>query len=84
MKKLKAILCLIGILPTLFLGLLWQEEASAAREGITDTIKRATAPYHDDALAESIAIPKNTVLVNQKYQGGRFLTETRKDQISRF
>jgi hypothetical protein len=83
MKTLKAILCLFGILPALFLGLLWQE-ANASQEGVTDIIKNATSPYHDDTLAESIVAPKNTVVVNQKYQGGKFLTETRKDQISRF
>lgn len=83
MKNKRAIRGLIGILPALMIGLIgW--EALAIQDGITDTIKNAVTPYNDEVLSESISAPPNTVPVKQRYQGGRFLTETRKNHISRF
>ncbi len=61
------------------------KEYSEHTGGVTLTMKEATAPFDDKEIVESIPrIPKNPVLVNTRYQGGFFWTETRHDKIERF
>ena len=53
--------------------------------GVTQTYKRATAPFDDAQQVEAvIPFPRDTVLVESHYQGGRFWTRTRKDKIERY
>ncbi len=53
--------------------------------GVKQTIKNAVAPFNDQtAAAEANALPNSTVLVDKRYQGRSFWTETRKDQMERF
>jgi formate-dependent nitrite reductase cytochrome c552 subunit len=53
--------------------------------GVMQTYKNATAPIDDEArLDVLIEVPDDIVLVDTRYQGGRFWTRTRKDKIERF
>ncbi len=55
------------------------------QEGVRKTINNAITPFNDHTTAAEIhAKPRSTILVDKRYQGGRFWTETRKDQIERF
>jgi hypothetical protein len=57
----------------------------ARRGGVLDTIKKTTAPFNDAEKVDSVlTLPINTVLAKQKYNGGLFWTETRKDKVERF
>ena len=76
--------CLSGIivaLLTIFSG----GTVYADQSGIQKIYKNATAPFDDEkSVAAVISLPENIVLVNTRYQGGRFWTETRKDKMQRF
>ncbi len=56
----------------------------SGQKGIIDRIKQADTPLNNDHDQRSYPIPKQTVLVKMKYQGGPFWTETRKDKIERY
>jgi hypothetical protein len=76
--------CLFRILPVLLL-LLSGAGAVAGEGGVGETIKKATAPFHDETAAHAVMpLPENTVRVETKYEEDGFRTETRKDKIERF
>ena len=53
--------------------------------GVAQTYKNAAAPFDDAKRVDGVLpLPGQAVLVNSRYQGGRFWTETRKDKIERF
>lgn len=76
--------CLIGILPALlviFSG--WY--AYSGQGGVVQTIKKATAAFNDEKKVDAVPpLPDDSVLVKEKYQGGLFWTQTRKDKIKRY
>ncbi len=75
---------LFRILPAL-LFILSGLQVFAGQGGVVATIKKATAPFNDEERVASVPpLPRNTVLVKTKYQGGIFWTETRKDKVERF
>ncbi len=72
------------ILPALLLlfsgGHLYSDQG-----GVVQTYKNATAPFDGEKQVDaSLALTVKSVPVTEKYQGGRFRTETRKDKIQRF
>ena len=72
-----------GILPALiviFSG--WT--AYSEQGGVMQTYKNATAPFDGMSIDSILLLPDNTVMVETKYQGGLFWTETRNDKIERF
>ena len=76
--------CLWGVLPVLLLifaaGLAYSTEG-----GVVQIYKNATAPFDDETQVDAaLTLPIPSVLVTERYQGGRFRTETRKDKIQRF
>lgn len=76
--------CLFGILPVLLL-FLSGAGALAGENGVVETIRNATAPFHDTTAAHSVMpLPENTVWVETKYRDDGFRTETRKDKMERF
>ena len=59
--------------------------ADAAEGGVVQIYKNATAPFDEEKQVDaSLALPVKSVQVTERYQGGRFRTETRKDKIQRF
>ncbi len=56
----------------------------ATDKGVVQTIKNATTPFDEGSVESVPPLPDNVVLVKEKYQGGLFWTETRKDKIERF
>jgi hypothetical protein len=73
-----------GILPVLLLifavGLAYSTEG-----GVVQIYKNATAPVDDEKQVDAaLSLPIPSVLVTERYQGGRFRTETRKDKMQRF
>ena len=59
--------------------------AYSEQGGVTQTYKNATAPFDDQKKVDAdLTLPDKAVLVNTKYQGGFFWTETRKDKVERF
>ncbi len=76
--------CLWGILPVLLL-IFPAGPACSAEGGVVQTYKNATAPFDDEKQVDAVlSIPVKSVQVTEKYQGGRFRTETRKDKLQRF
>ncbi len=77
-------ICLCGILSALlviFSGWTSYSEQS----GVIETYKNATAPFDDENNVDSVlTLTDNTVLVKERYPGGHFWTETRKEKIERF
>ena len=72
------------ILPALLLlfsgGHLYSDQG-----GVVQTYKKATAPFDDEKQVDaSLALTVKSVPVTEKYQGGRFRAETRKDKMQRF
>jgi hypothetical protein len=64
-----------------FVGL----SAFSEQGGVTQIYKSATQPFDDQASVDAaIPLPRDAVLVETKYQGGRFWTESRKSKIERF
>jgi formate-dependent nitrite reductase cytochrome c552 subunit len=50
-----------------------------------ETIKKATASFNDEKKVDSVLpISEHTVMVKEKYQGGLFWTQTRKDKVKRY
>ena len=75
---------LFGILLSLLLIFSWGY-AFSEQDSVVKTYKNATAPFDDEKQVDSVLlIPDSTVQVKTRYQGGLFLTETRKDKIERF
>jgi formate-dependent nitrite reductase cytochrome c552 subunit len=61
------------------------ENADAAGGGVAETYKNATAPFDDEKQVDAaLSLPIPSVLVTERYQGGRFWVETRKDKMQRF
>jgi len=59
--------------------------AYSDQSGVVKIYKNATASFDDrKVINASPMLPENIVLVNTRYQGGRFWTGTRKDKIQRF
>jgi hypothetical protein len=53
--------------------------------GVVQIYKNATAPFDDEKKVDSVQpIPVKMVRVQQRYDGGIFWTETRKDKMGRF
>jgi len=70
-------------IPLVMVFILSGLEVYATDEGVAQTIKNATASFSE--RTDSVPpLPDDTVLVKEKYQGGLFWTETRKDKIERF
>jgi hypothetical protein len=75
---------LLWILPV-SLFLLFGLKVYARNVGVVETYKKATAPFNDEEKVDTVQpLPKDTVLVMERYQGGNFWTETRKDKLERF
>ena len=84
MKSSKLRIKLIGICSATLI-LLVGLTALGEKGGVTQTYKNATASFDDQKnVARAIVLPKDVVLVNTRYQGGRFWTEARKPKIGRF
>ncbi len=76
--------CLRGIFPALLL-FFPAGPAYSAEGGVVQTYQNATAPVDDEKQVDAaLSLPIPSVLVTERYQGGRFRTETRKDKIQRF
>jgi hypothetical protein len=76
--------CLWGILAALLL-IFPAHPAYSAEGGVVQIYKNATAPFDDKKQVDAdLSLPIKTVRVSEKYQGGRFWTETRKDKLQRF
>jgi formate-dependent nitrite reductase cytochrome c552 subunit len=76
--------CSIGILAALFVSFSgWV--AYSDQSAVVKIYKNATAPFDDGKeVNAALMLPENIILVNTRYQGGRFWTETRKDKMQRF
>jgi hypothetical protein len=76
--------CLWGILTVLLLmfavGLAYSTEG-----GVVQIFKNATAPFDDQKQVDAVQpLTVKSVQVTERYRGGRFWTETRKDKLQRF
>ncbi len=83
MKKTFTIVDLL-VLITAMLVLCYSSVAFSGEPGVTEKYKRAKAHFDATAIDVIQDLPKHTVTVRQRYQGGFFRTETRKDKIARF
>jgi formate-dependent nitrite reductase cytochrome c552 subunit len=55
------------------------------QSGVVQTYKNATVPFDDQKQVDAVQpLAVNSVQVTERYQGGRFWTETRKDKMQRF
>jgi hypothetical protein len=55
------------------------------QNGVVQIYKNATSPFEDQKQVDAVQpLPANSVQVTERYQGGRFWTETRKDKMQRF
>ena len=55
------------------------------QDDVQEIYKNATAPFDDEKKVDSVLpLTDKTVLVKERYQKGRFWTETRKDKMERF
>jgi hypothetical protein len=76
--------CLWGILTVLLL-MFAAALAYSTEGGVVQIYKNATAPFDDEKQIDAaLTLPIPSVLVTERYQGGRFRAETRKDKIQRF
>ncbi|MEJ2156856.1 MAG: cytochrome c3 family protein [Desulfobacteraceae bacterium] len=83
MKKTFTIVDLLVLLAAvLVLG--YSSMAFSGEPGVTEKYKNAKVPFDAAAVDVIQDLPKNTVTVRQRYRGGLFRTETRKDKIARF
>jgi formate-dependent nitrite reductase cytochrome c552 subunit len=75
---------LAGAIVSLFIVFTgWTAYAEPA--GVTRIYKNAKAPFDAAKSLDSVlALPDDSVLVESRYQGGVFWTETRKDKVQRF
>ncbi len=54
--------------------------AYSTEGGVVKTYQNATTPVDDEKKVDAaLSLPIPSVLVTERYQGGRFRTETRKD-----
>ena len=73
-----------GILAALLL-IFTAGPAYSAEDGVVQIYKHATAPFDNEKQVDAaLSLPIKSVQVTERYQGGRFWTETRKDKIQRF
>lgn len=72
------------MMPAVFLFIsVWS--AHSGMNEVKQIIENAGTPFDDVKSIEAVLLlPVNTVLVKEKYQGGLFHAETRKDKIERF
>jgi formate-dependent nitrite reductase cytochrome c552 subunit len=76
--------CLWGILTVLLL-MFAAALAYSTEGGVVQIYKNATAPFDDEKQIDAaLTLPIPSVLVTERYRGGRFRAETRKDKIQRF
>lgn len=76
--------CLWGILPVLLL-IFPAGPAYSTDDGVVQIYKNATSPFDDQKQVDAVQpLPVNSVQVTERYLGGRFWTETRKDKMRRF
>jgi hypothetical protein len=73
-----------NIIPVLLIllsgGYLYSDQS-----GVVQTYKNATVPFDDQKQVDAVLpLAVKSVQVTEKYQGGRFRTETRKDKLQRF
>jgi hypothetical protein len=73
-----------NIIPVLLIllsgGYLYSDQS-----GVVQTYKNATVPFDDQKQVDAVLpLAVKSVQVTEKYQGGRFRTETRKDKMQRF
>ena len=84
MKTLIIKNCLRGILPALLL-IFAAVAAYSEGGGVVQIYKNATAPFDNEKPVDAaLSLPASLVQVTERYQGGLFWTETRKDKIQRF
>ena len=83
MKKPTLLNCFGGILLVVLL-ILPLENADAAGGGVVETYKKASAPFDQEQIDAALSLPIPSVPVTERYQGGRFWVETRKDKMQRF
>jgi formate-dependent nitrite reductase cytochrome c552 subunit len=58
---------------------------NSADSGVVQIYKNATAPFDSEAQVDAVlSLPIKSIRVTEKYQGGHFWTETRKDKLQRF
>ena len=78
---LKYLFGTVALLLVIFAG--WS--AYCGQGGVSQIYKNANTPFDDENRVKSVlTLPMDTVLVQTRYQGGLFWTETRKDKIQRF
>lgn len=84
MKSTMFRITLIGIVSSaLLLSAAWS--ALGEQGGVTRIYKSATKPFDDQRKVNAaIGLPKDAILVQTRYQGGKFWTESRKSKIGRF
>ena len=59
--------------------------AYSTEGGVVQTYQNAMTPVDDEKKVDAaLSLPIPSVLVTERYQGGRFRTETRKDKMQRF
>jgi hypothetical protein len=77
-------ICFRGILPALLL-IFPAGPAYTAEGGVVQTYKNATAPFDDEKQVDAaLSLAVKSVRVTERYPGGSFWTETRKDKMQRF
>ena len=75
---------ILGALMALVVLLCFQSSAISSEPGVTQKYKSATSPLNQSVDTTVTDLPKHTVQVSNRYQGGRFWTETRKEKMERF
>ena len=77
-------ICFWGILPAVLM-VFPANPAFSAEGGVVQTYKNATAPFDDEKQVDAaLSLSVKSVRVTERYQGGRFWTETRKDKMQRY
>ena len=73
-----------NIIPVLLI-LLSGGYLNSDQSGVVQTYNNATVPFDDQKQVDAVLpLAVKSVQVTEKYQGGRFRTETRKDKLQRF
>jgi len=73
-----------NIIPALLI-LFSGSPAYSTDDGVVQIYKNATPPFDDQKQVDAVRpLAVNSVQVTERYQGGHFWTETRKDKLQRF
>ncbi len=76
---------LLFVLVPMWLILFCAPSAFASSDGVMAKIKAANQKMDKNSQVDtSIPLPKNAVQTTMEYQGGKFYTQTRKNEISRY